>query len=279
MKPYLNSPKISLMLSDVDGTLVTDDKVVTPRARAAIAEFQTAHIGFTITSARPPRGMKILIDDLKIDTIVAGFNGGVFVKPDLTVIQARFLPRAVAALALEIIGQHELAAWIYTDTEWFVPDLNGAYVAREAFTINFEAKVSPDFGSLRSRAAKIVGVSDDLQAVAQCEAVLQSELRGQASAERSQPYYLDVTHLEANKGGVVEFLSRYLDIAPAEIATIGDMPSDVRMFEKSGLSIAMGNASPEVQAQANFVTLSNEEDGFAYAMDKFVLPAASASAP
>jgi Cof subfamily protein (haloacid dehalogenase superfamily) len=224
--------------------------------------------------------MKILIDDLKIDTIVAGFNGGVFVKPDLTVIQARFLPRAVAALALEIIAQHELAAWIYTDTEWFVPDPNGAHVAREAFTINFEAKVSRDFGALRSRAAKIVGVSDDLQAVAQCEAVLQSELHGQVSAERSQPYYLDVTHPEANKGGVVEFLSRYLDIAPAEIATIGDMPSDVRMFEKSGLSIAMGNASAEVQAQANFVTLSNEEDGFAYAMDKFVLPVAiSVSTP
>jgi Cof subfamily protein (haloacid dehalogenase superfamily) len=275
MKPYLNSPKISLMLSDVDGTLVTDDKVVTPRARAAIAELRAAHIGFTITSARPPRGMKILIDDLKIDTIVAGFNGGVFVKPDLTVIQARFLPRAVAALALEIIAQHELAAWIYTDTEWFVPDPNGAHVAREAFTINFEAKVSRDFGALKSRAAKIVGVSDDLQAVAQCEAVLQSELHGQVSAERSQPYYLDVTHPEANKGGVVEFLSRYLDIAPAEIATIGDMPSDVRMFEKSGLSIAMGNASAEVQAQANFVTLSNEEDGFACAMDKFVLPAAT----
>ena len=275
MKPYLNSPKISLMLADVDGTLVTHDKVATPRARAAVAELRAAHIGFTITSARPPRGMKMLIDDLKIDTIVAGFNGGVFVKPDLTVIQARFIPRAVAALALEIIGQHELAAWIYTDTEWFVPDPNGAHVAREAFTINLQAKVSRDFGSLLGRAAKIVGVSDDLQAVAQCEAVLQSELRGEASAERSQSYYLDVTHPEANKGGVVGFLSRYLDIAPAEIATIGDMPSDVRMFEKSGLSIAMGNASAEVQAQADFVTLSNEEDGFAYAMDKFVLPTAA----
>ena len=142
MKPYLNPTKISLMLSDVDGTLVTDDKVVTPRARAAVAELRAAHIGFTITSARPPRGMKMLIDDLKIDTIVAGFNGGVFVKPDLTVIQSRFISRAVAALALEVIGQHELAAWIYTDTDWFVPDPNGAHVAREALTVKFEAKVS-----------------------------------------------------------------------------------------------------------------------------------------
>ncbi|HEY3601097.1 MAG TPA: HAD hydrolase family protein [Chthoniobacterales bacterium] len=78
-----------------------------------------------------------------------------------------------------------------------------------------------------------------------------------------------------NKGGVVEFLSRRLHIAPEEIATIGDMPNDVRMFEKSGLSIAMGNASAEVQAQANFITLSNEEGGFAHAMDEFVLPAAA----
>lgn len=280
MKPYLTSTKISFMLADVDGALVTNDKVVTPRARAAVAALRTAHIGFTITSGRPPRGMKALIDDLKIDTIVAGFNGGVFVKPDLTVIQSRFISRAVAARALEVIDQHKLVGWLYTDTDWFVPDPNGPHVARETWTVKFEAKVSSDFSPLLDRAVKIVGVSDDLQAVAECEATLQSELRGQASAARSQPYYLDVTHPEANKGGVVEFVSRYLKITPAGIATIGDMPNDVRMFEKSGLSIAMGNASAEVQAQANFVTLSNQEDGFAYAMDKFVLPAAApASAP
>ena len=276
MKPYFNSTKISLMLADVDGALVTHDKVVTPRARAAVADLRAAHIGFTITSGRPPRGMKMLIDDLKIDTIVAGFNGGVFVKPDLTVIQSRFIPRAVAARTLEVIGQRKLVGWLYTDTDWFVPDAQGAHVAREAWTVRFEAKVSSDFGPLLDRAVKIVGVSDDLKAVAACEAALQSELRGQASAARSQPYYLDVTHPEANKGGVVEFLSKRLQILPEAIATLGDMPNDVMMFEKSGLSIAMGNASPEVQSQANFVTLSNEEDGFAYAMDKFVLPASTA---
>ena len=110
--------------------------------------------------------------------------------------------------------------------------------------------------------------------------LIEAELHGQASASRSQPYYLDVTHPEANKGGVVEFLSKRSHIAPEEIATIGDMPNDVMMFEKSGLSIAMDNASSQVQAQANFVTLSNQKDGFACAMDKFVLPTAtSASAP
>jgi Cof subfamily protein (haloacid dehalogenase superfamily) len=280
MKPYpTNSRKISFMLADVDGALVTNEKLVTPRARAAVADLRAAHLGFTITSGRPPRGMKMLIDDLKIDTVVAGFNGGVFVNPDLTVIQSRFISRAAAARALKVIDEHKMVGWLYTATDWYVPDPVGPHVAREAWTVKFEAKVSTDFSPLLDAVVKIVGVSDDLEAVARCETALRAELRGQASAARSQPYYLDVTHPEANKGGVVEFLSRYLHIPAEGIATIGDMPNDVMMFEKSGLSIAMGNASPEVQAQANFVTLSNEEDGFANAMEKFVLPAAASVSP
>jgi Cof subfamily protein (haloacid dehalogenase superfamily) len=280
MKPYpTNSRKISFMLADVDGALVTNEKLVTPRARAAVADLRAAHLGFTITSGRPPRGMKMLIDDLKIDTVVAGFNGGVFVNPDLTVIQSRFISRAAAARALKVIDEHKMVGWLYTATDWYVPDPVGPHVAREAWTVKFEAKVSTDFTPLLDSVVKIVAVSDDLAAVAKCETALRAELRGQASAARSQPYYLDVTHPEANKGGVVEFLSRYLHIPAEGIATIGDMPNDVMMFEKSGLSIAMGNASPEVQAQANFVTLSNEEDGFANAMEKFVLPAAASVSP
>jgi hydroxymethylpyrimidine pyrophosphatase-like HAD family hydrolase len=70
---------------------------------------------------------------------------------------------------------------------------------------------------------------------------------------------------------VVTVLSQALSIPPAEIATIGDMPNDALMFRKSGVSIAMGNASVEVQAQAKFVTTSNEQEGFAYAVEAFVL--------
>jgi Cof subfamily protein (haloacid dehalogenase superfamily) len=274
MKPHLDSQKISLMLADVDGALVTNDKLVTPRARAAVAALRAAQIQFTITSGRPPRGMKRVIDDLKIDTVTGGFNGGVFVNPDLGVIQSRFIARPAATRALEVITEHKLVGWLYSASDWYVPDPVGPHVAREAWTVNFAAKVSTDFSPLLDGVVKIVGVSDDLAAVARCETVLQTELRGQASAARSQPYYLDVTHPEANKGGVVEFLCRYLKIPAEEIATIGDMPNDVLMFEKSGLSIAMGNASPQVQAQANFVTSSNEQEGFANAMEKFILPTA-----
>ena len=119
--------------------------------------------------------------------------------------------------------------------------------------------------------AKIVGVGDDRAAVARCEADVQRDCGNHVSAARSQPYYLDVTHPDANKGHVVTTLSQALSIPPAEIATIGDMPNDVLMFRKSGVSIAMGNASPDVQAQAKFVTTSNEEEGFANAVEAFIL--------
>ena len=118
---------------------------------------------------------------------------------------------------------------------------------------------------------KIVGVSDDFEKVQRCEADAHAAFGQRATANRSQSYYLDVTHKDANKGAVVEFLSRYLDIPTAEIATIGDQPTDVLMFKRSGFSIAMGNASDQVKKQASATTDSHEDEGFAKAMERFIL--------
>lgn len=271
MKPYTSSAPIALVLTDVDGTLVTHDKILTERTKDAVRRLREKGIRFAITSGRPPRGMKMVNDALHLDTPIAGFNGGVFTRPDWTVISSRTLSREAAEKALEIIRKHQLVAWLYTAEDWYVPDLKGPHVARETWTVKFDAKVAEDFGPFLDQAVKIVGVSDDLAAVAACEAECQKVLSSSVSAARSQPYYLDITHPEATKGGTVAYLSRTLQIPPEQIATLGDMPNDVLMFEKTGLSIAMGNASAEVQAQANFVTTSYEEEGFAIAIDKFVL--------
>ena len=127
------------------------------------------------------------------------------------------------------------------------------------------------FDDLHERIVKIVGTSDDLQAVARCESDIRRQFGDHVSAARSQPYYLDVTHPNANKGAVVRRLSELLQVPVDLIATIGDMPSDVLMFALSGLGIAMGNASSEVQRTARRVTGSNTEDGFAEAVDKYIL--------
>jgi Cof subfamily protein (haloacid dehalogenase superfamily) len=268
---------IRMVIADVDGTLVTQEKVLTKRATQAVLNLHEAGIQFSVTSGRPPRGMAMLIDPLKLTQPLAAFNGGVLIKPDLkTVVDQKFLPGAVPEKVIEAIENHGLDVWVYTDTAWFVRDPNAAHVAREQWTVKFPPTVVKTFAGLLGRVAKIVGVGDDLDRVAKCEKDVQQAGGTHISAARSQPYYLDVTHPQANKGEVVLSISRLLNIPAAEIATLGDMPNDVLMFKKSGVSIAMGNASPEVQASATYVTSTNEDEGFAKAIENFVLNAHAA---
>jgi Cof subfamily protein (haloacid dehalogenase superfamily) len=268
--------KISLVLADVDGTLVTAEKVLTPRAAAAVEALHTAGVAFAITSGRPPRGMAMLIGPLALRTPIAGFNGGIFVKPDMSVIEEHVLAADIAKRAFEIIRRNGMDAWVYSGNDWFIHNPQAPHVAREQWTVKFAPTVVENFDAVLGKAVKIVGVGDDHDLVARCEKEAQDALGANASAARSQPYYLDVTHPDANKGTVVATLSKFLAVPVAEIATLGDMPNDVLMFRKSGLSIAMGNASREVQAQANLVTDSYEDEGFAKAIERFVLPRAVA---
>jgi Cof subfamily protein (haloacid dehalogenase superfamily) len=269
--------KIALVLADVDGTLLTTEKILTAHAVEAVEALAAAGIAFAITSGRPPRGMAMLIAPLALRTPIAGFNGGVFVNPDLSVIESHTLDPAVAKQAVKLILDQGLDAWVYTADEWLIRKLDAPHVAREAWTVKFDARVVPAFSDAHlAQAVKVVGVSDDLGLVAACEKLAQKALGDRASAARSQPYYLDVTHPQANKGTVVATLSKFLNVPAAQIVTFGDMPNDVQMFRKSGFSIAMGNASDEVKAQASAVTDSNETEGFANAIRKFVLCLAAA---
>jgi Cof subfamily protein (haloacid dehalogenase superfamily) len=269
---------IKLVIADVDGTLVTQEKVLTKRAAEVVFRLRDAGIQFSVTSGRPPRGMAMLIDPLRLKAPLAAFNGGVLIQPDLeTVVDQNFLPPGVPEKVIEAVENHGLDVWVYTDTAWYVRDANGSHVAREQWTVKFPPAVVTSFAGTLGRVAKIVGVSDDHERVAKCEKDVQAAGGVHISATRSQPYYLDVTHPRANKGEVVLAMSKLLNVPVGEIATIGDMPNDVLMFQKSGTSIAMGNASAEVQRSATFVTATNEEEGFAKAMEQFVLQSRSAS--
>jgi Cof subfamily protein (haloacid dehalogenase superfamily) len=269
--PMAEKRKISLVLADVDGTLVTEDKILTKRAQNAVGALHDAGIRFAITSGRPPRGMAMLFDALKLETPIAGFNGGLFVKRDLTILEQKTVPGDVARQAIDLMRGHGLDTWVYRGNDWLITKKDAPHVAREAWTVKFEPKVVADITEHLDEVAKIVGVSDDLDRVQRCEADAQAAFGQNATATRSQPYYLDVTNKNANKGAVVEYLSQHLGVPTTEIATIGDQQNDVLMFKRSGLSIAMGNASDAVKAQANAVTDSYNDEGFAKAMERFIL--------
>jgi Cof subfamily protein (haloacid dehalogenase superfamily) len=264
--------KIALLLADVDGTLVTEDKVLTDRAVAAVKALRKAGIRFAVTSGRPPRGMAMLTKPLELDTPIAGFNGGVFVNPDMSVIGAKTLPADVARATIKLILDHKMDAWVYTPDDWLIRDPDAPHVKRETWTVKFDAKVVKDFSDeALGHAVKIVGISDDRDLVAKAEKDAQAAFGKTVSAARSQPYYLDVTHPEANKGAVVASLAKTFGIDPSTIATIGDMPNDELMFAKSGFSIAMGNASDAVKNNASATTDSYNDEGFAKAVERYLL--------
>src|SRR5580658_3921394 len=102
----MQKQKISLVLADVDGTLVTEEKVLTQRTQAAVQRLHAAGIRFAITSGRPPKGMAMLFDALQLETPIAGFNGGLFVKRDLSIIEQKTLPPDVATSAVELLRKH-----------------------------------------------------------------------------------------------------------------------------------------------------------------------------
>jgi Cof subfamily protein (haloacid dehalogenase superfamily) len=266
-----NAP-IRLMLADVDGTLVTQEKVLTDRALEAVQLLRKAGILFAITSGRPPRGMEMLIHPLDVQTPISAFNGGIIVNPDMTVIEQRVLPEQLVPRLIDLMKSFELSVWIYRGADWYVTDRKGPHVDREAWTVKFEPTVVSNYDGLTHGVAKIVGVSDDHDAVTKAAAAAHDQFGDHVTAAPSQPYYLDVTHPRANKGEVVKYLAAQYHLAEDEIATIGDQPNDVLMFDHSGLSIAMGNADPEVQRAARQVTASNENEGFAEAVTRFVLP-------
>ncbi len=267
------SDDIRLVLTDVDGTLVTNAKQLTEETIAAAAALRRAGIDLAITSGRPPRGMASVSRALALSTPLAGFNGGVMTSPDLaSIIAFHEFPEGDIAPTLALLEEHGLDIWVYTRKRWMVRDRSAPHVAREASTVGFEAETVSDFAKLDlGHVIKIVGVSDDADAMAKAEQAAQSKLGDGVSATCSQPYYLDITNARANKGAVVDFLAQRLGISRQHIVTIGDSGNDCTMFARSGRSIAMGNANDRVRAAATYVTASNEQEGWAKAMHQYVL--------
>ena len=263
---------LKLVVSDVDGTLVQPDKSLSPGTIAAVARLQAAGVPVAVVSARPPRGLRWIIDALHLDGPCAGFNGGSIVAPDDTILEWNPVPPEMARLALDLFKSRGVSAWLFTKDEWLAQDPLGPHVAHERHTVRFDERIVPDFTPYLDQVGKLCGVDDNPEKLAAVETELQSLLNGRASALRSQTYYLDVTHTDANKGHAVRALARLLNVDVADVAVLGDMQNDVPMFQVAGFSVAMGNGTDAVKAAASASTAANDHDGWAQAADTLLLP-------
>jgi len=259
--------RIALVVSDVDGTLLTRDKVLTDDARAAVRRLRGAGVGFTLTSSRPTVGMRFLIEPLEITLPVGSFNGSSIVDPQLNPIEQHLIPAAAAQTSLDILDDFGVDIWLFTNDLWLTRNGNGEYVPNEKRAIRAEPTIVGDFSPYLRSACKIVGASGDAALLQRCEVAMQQALGAHATAVRSQSYYLDITPPGRNKGTFVQAMARHLGISTDAVATIGDMENDLAMFKTSGVSFAMGNAADDVRKMATYVTASNEDEGFAKAVD------------
>jgi Cof subfamily protein (haloacid dehalogenase superfamily) len=259
--------RISLVVSDVDGTLLTRDKTLTDRAKAAVHQLHQRGIGFTITSSRPTIGMNFLVAPLAITLPIGAFNGSSIIDPHMKPIEQHLLPASATQRSLDLFDELGIDIWLFTNEQWLTRNGRGEYVPHEQRAIRADPTVIEDFTPYVTNACKIVGSSSDPDLLIRCERLMQQTLGDQATAVRSQSYYLDVTPPGHNKGTFVQAMARRLGVATGAVATIGDMQNDLAMFEVSGFSIAMGNATDEVKSHANRVTASNDEEGFAAAVE------------
>ena len=259
--------RIALVVSDVDGTLLTKDKTLTEGTRRAVLRLEASRVGFTIPSSRPTIGMRFLIEPLQITLPVGAFNGSSIVDAQLNPIEQHLIPASAVQRSIDILDEFGVDVWLFTNEQWLARSGDGAYVPLEKRTIKTDPAIVPDFTPYLSSACKLVGACADAALLQRCEAAMQKALGAQATAARSQSYYLDVTPPGCDKGTFVQAMAKRLGISTGAVATIGDMQNDLAMFRTSGISIAMGNATDDVKKLATHVTASNAEEGFAGAID------------
>jgi Cof subfamily protein (haloacid dehalogenase superfamily) len=263
--------KISALISDVDGTLVTHDKALTPATQKAVAALRERGIAFAITSGRPPRGMRFFVEPLGLTTPIGGFNGGLITRPDMVPLQGRTLAPEAARQAHAILTAKKIDVWVFSGSDWLLTNPDGSHVKSEERAVKFSPTIVKSVEAALDSSYKVVGVSGDHALMQRCETEMQESLGPGAAASRSQPYYLDITHPQANKGAAVRNMAALMNVPMTEVAVIGDNYNDLSMFAQSGMAIAMGNAPDDVKKKAHYVTASNDDDGLAEAIHRYIL--------
>ncbi len=263
-------PSIRLVVCDIDGTLVRHDKSL-PNANILAARQLTASgIRMSLISARPMSGMLWLADELELDGPFGAFNGGTLFNRTGVIGQPQRLAPEVARTILSMLDKAGVDAWLFAHERWYARNADNPHVPREKLSSGLEPTLRDDFDALCSEVDKIVGVSDDKVLLQQLESAMQQATQGHATVALSQPYFLDATALLANKGDGVVAVAAAMQTPLAEVAVIGDMPNDLPMFARAGLSIAMGQAPDVVRTAADWTTTSNEEDGVAHAIERLI---------
>jgi Cof subfamily protein (haloacid dehalogenase superfamily) len=264
-------PNPRLVVCDLDGTLVDSDKRLRPAEIAAVRRLDAAGIGFAVISARPRSGVMPIVEALGLDGEQAAFNGGTIFRRDGAVVRRETVDEAVVRGMFALTRNVAVEPWVFAGDRWHAAAGRGLHADRERKSSNQEPIVTADFAPLYGDVDKLTFVSDDEPLLRGLREQALARFGARATIVQSQTYYLDVTPLAGNKGDGIRALAASRGVDLADTVAIGDQANDLAMLDRAGFGIVMGNAPDKVKACAGAVTLSNDEDGVAYAIDTLIL--------
>ena len=262
--------KYKLIVLDLDGTLTNSKKEITPRNRETLIRMQEQGIRLVLASGRPTYGIVPLANELRMNEFILSYNGGEIINWETQeMVYENVLPNEVVPVLYECARTHQLSILTYDGAEIITENSQDPYVLKEAFLNKMAVRETNDFlTDITLPVAKclIVGDADKLIPL---EAELCLRLQGRINVFRSEPYFLELVPQGIDKALSLAVLLKEIGVAREEVIAIGDGYNDLSMIRFAGLGIAMGNAQEPVKKAADYITLSNEEDGVAEAINKF----------
>jgi Cof subfamily protein (haloacid dehalogenase superfamily) len=259
-----------LLVIDVDGTLLTTDYQLTAMTRTAVQQVMTQGVPVVLASARSPRALHAVMEELGITGLAICYSGALTcrISPDRQepgeAVTEQRISLSSAHRVLRAGLERGLSIGWYCGDDWYIPRWNAA-LEQESRLTGVPPIVEPNLAHLAQAPHKLLAIAGEppvFPELSRLASTLPPDCRGQFSL----PTYLEITHQDVDKATALLALGRQLGITPADMVAIGDGENDVAMLRLVGLSIAMGNASPAVQAAADWVTETNNRDGVALAI-------------
>lgn len=268
--------KYKLLVLDVDGTLLNDAKEISKRTLAALRKVQQMGVRIMLASGRPTYGLLPLARQLELGTyggFVLSYNGGQIINAGNgeVIFEKRISPEMIPYLEKKAV-KNGFSILTYDENRVVTNDPDNEHVRQEAAINGMVTERQDDFSiAIDFAPCKIMLVSDDEEALVGLENHWRRRLAGVMDVFRSEPYFLEVVGCSVDKANSLAALMSRLEIQTDEVMALGDGVCDVSMLQMAGLGVAMGNAPDSVKRCADFVTLSNNEDGVAVAVEKAIL--------
>ena len=264
-----------LIALDMDGTLLRDDGSISARTQQAIAAAKAKGIKVVLASGRPIAGMEKFLQQLALtshEDYVLSYNGSLVQNVGSgAVLASRLLNGQDVRDLFAMSQQLGVNIHAFSRQQGLIAPRNSRYTELER-SHNDLLLTELDFAQLPEDEAILkVMMVDEPEILAQAVAALPAEVYQRFTVVQSTPYFLEFLHPDSNKGTGVAALAAHLAISPEAIICVGDAGNDAHMLSYAGLGVAMGNATDEIKAMADFVTHSNQEDGVAHVIERFML--------